>query len=60
MNRYFSALSAFAFAALAAPQAGDESRPWLWAAIAGVALVLVIVMIFIGKKGKDDGDGDDK
>ncbi len=56
MNGFFSALTAFATAALASPATGDESRPWLWAAIAGVALVLVVVMIFIGKKGNDDGD----
>ncbi len=40
------------------PATGDESRPWLWAVIAGIAVVLVIVLVVIGKKG-GDGKSDD-
>lgn len=40
------------------PATGDESRPWFWAVIAGIAVVLVIVLVVIGKKG-GDGKSDD-
>lgn len=40
------------------PATGDDSRPWLWAVIAGVAVVLVVVLVVIGKRGGKDDDGE--
>ena len=55
-------LSSFLYAVLASfytsPATGDDSRPWLWAVIAGVAVVLVVVLVVIGKKGGKDDDGE--
>lgn len=53
-------LASFIYPILAAlvssPATGDASRPWLWAVIAGVAVVLVVVLVIIGKKGGNDKD----
>lgn len=59
MRAFTSMLFAHIQALLASPATGDESKPWLWAVIAGVALVLVVVLLILGKKG-GDGDGDGK
>ena len=40
------------------PATGDDSRPWLWAVIAGVAVVRVVVLVVIGKRGGKDDDGE--
>ncbi len=43
------------------PATGDNSRPWLWAVIGGVAVVLVVLLALMGKRGGhgDDDDTDD-
>lgn len=66
-----SLLLTYAYAVLAnvpasiSPATGDNSRPWLWAVIGGVAVVLVVLLALMGKRGghEDDDetdDGDDK
>ena len=57
MRAFASMLFAYIQALFASPATGDESKPWLWAVIAGVALVLVVVLLILGKKGGDGGEG---
>lgn len=53
-----SSLQAVSEWALLSPATGDNSRPWLWAVIGGIAVVLVAVLAITGKHGGGD-DGDD-